>query len=97
MIRPKTRNIFTAGLCCLIFCLLIPAYGGSEENSTEINKKERAKINYVLKIETEKEIRTLFSQPVALLTEKILKDIEKEKNIDIGQQVAQTEARFDHG
>jgi hypothetical protein len=64
-------------------CLMIPGYGSSEENPTDLNKKERAKINYVLKLETEKEIRTLLSQPVALLTEKILKDIEKEKQIEI--------------
>ena len=83
MTRTSFRKAFLLGLCCLAYCLTMPGYGSGEEPQATVNKKERAKINYVLKLETEKEIRTLLSQPVEMLTEKILKDIEKEKNIEI--------------
>lgn len=76
-------NIITGFFCLLTCCLLMTSYGFGEESSTAISKKERARINYVLKIEKQKEIRTFLSQPAEKLSEKILKDIEKDKQIEI--------------
>ncbi len=84
MIRLSTRMTVKVGFCCLLMsCLLMPRYGFSQEKKASVSREERAHINYVLTLETEKEIRTFLSQPVALLTEKILKDIEKEKEIQL--------------
>lgn len=84
MIKAGIKTTIAAGFCCLaLCCLLMPQDVCCEESKAALNKEERAKVNYLMTLETENDINTLLSQPVEGLAEKILKNIEEAQDIEI--------------
>ncbi len=80
--RVKT-GLMTILYGLVLCCLMVPTGLCAEEEKGSMNREERARINYLLTLETDKDITTLLSKPVELLTEQILKDIEKKHDIEI--------------
>jgi len=84
MINERIKTTIMAGFCYLVLCcLIIPQDGFSEEKKVSLNKEGRARINYIMTLETEKDIASFLSRPVELISEKILKNIEEKQDIEI--------------
>ena len=77
------KNIIRFVVCILILGMIYPSIFFGEEKWKKLDKKTRATVHYVMTIDLNDGLEEAFSEPIKILREKILTDIEQTNGITI--------------